>query len=161
MRLIPIITLIAAAAVMNAQQPAEKTFTGASDVTAMIAKAKAERKPDQPNFVQPLLKAAPYTTNLEYRVHGVDTTPNVHEQEAEVFYVIDGGGTLTTGGKLRNEKRLNPTNLTGTAIDGGTSRHISKGDFFLVPENTPHGFTETEGTLVLMSMHVPRGGAAK
>jgi mannose-6-phosphate isomerase-like protein (cupin superfamily) len=161
MRLIPIFTLAATAALMSAQQPAAKTFTSAADVVAMIAKAKNERKPDQANFVQPLLEAAPYRANLEYRVHGVDSNPNVHEHEAELFYVVEGGGTLTTGGKLRNEKRLNPNNLTGTGIEGGTSRRIAKGDFFLVPENTPHGFTETEGTLVVMSIHLPRGGPAK
>jgi mannose-6-phosphate isomerase-like protein (cupin superfamily) len=143
-----------------AQQPAEKTFTSASDVSAMIAKAKAERKPDQPNFVQPLLLANPYRVNLEYRVAGVDSNPNVHETEAEIFYVVEGGGTLTTGGKLRDEKRVNPTNLTGTAIDGGTPHKIAKGDFFLVPENTPHWFTKTDGTLVVMSVHVPRGGTS-
>jgi mannose-6-phosphate isomerase-like protein (cupin superfamily) len=155
-----VLILCGAATLALAQQPAEKTFTGAADVKTMIAKAKNERKPDQPNFVQPLLLADPYKVNLEYRVHGVDSNPNVHEDEAEIFYVIEGGGTLTTGGKLVNEKRLNPTNLTGTAIDGGTARTIAKGDFFLVPENTAHWFTKTDGTLVIMSVHVPRGGAS-
>jgi len=156
-----LVTLLAGATVMLAQQPAAKTFTSAADVAAMITKAKNERKSDQPNFVQPLLQAAPYTENLEYRVQGVDSNPNVHETEAEIFYVVEGGGTLTTGGKLVNEKRMNATNLSGTGIEGGTSRHIAKGDFFLVPENTPHSFTKTEGTLVVASMHIPRGGAAK
>jgi mannose-6-phosphate isomerase-like protein (cupin superfamily) len=155
-----VLVVFGAAAALLAQQPAEKTFTGAADVTQMIAKAKSERKPDQPNFIQPLLLAAPYRVNLEYRVKGVDSNPNVHETEAEIFYVVQGGGTLTTGGKLRDEKRVNATNLTGTAIDGGTSRTIAKGDFFLVPENTPHWFTKTDGTLVVMSVHVPRGGAS-
>jgi mannose-6-phosphate isomerase-like protein (cupin superfamily) len=156
-----LVILFGAAALAVAQQPAAKTFTAAADVTKMIAKAKAERKPDQPNFVQPLLQAAPYNVNLEYRVAGVDSNPNVHETEAEIFYVVEGGGTLTTGGKLRDEKRVNATNLTGTAIEGGTSRTIAKGDFFLVPENTPHWFTKTDGTLVIMSVHVPRGGESK
>lgn len=156
-----LVILFGAAMVLLAQQPAAKTFTSAADVTAMIKKAKDERKPDQPNFIQPLLQATPYMVNLEYRVKGVDSNPNVHETEAEIFYVVQGAGTLTTGGKLRDEKRLNATNLTGTAVEGGTSRHIAKGDFFLVPENTPHWFTKTEGTLILMSVHVPRGGATK
>jgi mannose-6-phosphate isomerase-like protein (cupin superfamily) len=161
MRIALVVTVMGTAVGVYAQQPAAKTFTGSTDVAAMIAKAKNERKPDQANFIQPLLQAAPYTVNLEYRVKGVDTNPNVHEQEAELFYVIEGGGTLPTGGKLRDEKRTNATNRTGTGIDGGTSRTIAKGDFFLVPENTPHGFTDTAGTLVVMSIHIPRGGATK
>jgi len=75
--------------------------------------------------------------------------------------VIEGAGTLTTGGKLRDEKRLNARNLTGTSLEGGTPRRIAPGDFILVPENTPHAFTKTEGTLVIMSLHLPAGGATK
>jgi mannose-6-phosphate isomerase-like protein (cupin superfamily) len=161
MRIAWVITFVGAAAIISAQQSPLKQFASSADVATMIAKAKNERKPDQANFIQPLLQAAPYTANLEYRVKGVDSNPNIHEQEAELFYVIEGGGTLTTGGKLKDEKRLNPANRTGTAIEGGTSRTIAKGDFFLVPENTAHGFTETAGTLVIMSIHLPRGGASK
>lgn len=161
MRIALIVTGVGLAAVAFAQQPTQrpdKTFTSAADVEAMIAKAKKERKPDEPNFIQPLLKLTPYTVNLEYRVEGVDTTPNVHEKEAELIYVVEGAGTLTTGGKLRNEKRLNASNLTGSSLEGGTPRHISKGDYIFVPENTPHAFTGTQGTLVIMSIHLLRGG---
>ena len=152
-----LMTLVGTAAVVFAQQPAARTFTSAADVAAMIAKAKNERKPDQANFMQPLLQAAPYTVNLEYRVKDVKGNPSVHETEAEVFYVVEGSATLVTGGKLRDEKRTNATNLSGTAIDGGSSRHVAKGDFFLVPENMPHGFTDSSDALVLMSLHIPRG----
>ena len=65
------------------------------------------------------------------------------------------------GGKLRGDRRVNANNVTGSGIDGGTSRHIAKGDFLMVPENTAHGFTETDGTLVIMSLHVPGGGVAR
>jgi mannose-6-phosphate isomerase-like protein (cupin superfamily) len=156
-----LITFLGAATVVLAQLPAAKTFTSAADVAAMINKARNERKPDRANFIQPLLQAAPYTVSLEYRVRAVDGTAAVHETEAEVFYVLEGEATLTTGGKLHNEKRSNPTNLSGTDIDGGDSRRVKKGDFFLVPENTPHQFTVAADALVLMSLHVPRGGTSK
>jgi mannose-6-phosphate isomerase-like protein (cupin superfamily) len=154
-----LIALLGLATVLPAQQPAAKTFTSASDVAAMVTRAKNDRKPDQANFIQPLLQAAPYSVNLEYRVKGVAASPTVHETEAKVFYVVEGAATLTTGGKLRDERRTNASNLTGTGIDGGTSRRIAKGDFFLVPENTPHGFSDADDALVLMSLHIPRGAA--
>ena len=134
---------------------APKLFAGASDVTAMIAKAKSERKPDQPNFVQPIVQLAPYNANLEYRVAGVAAPASVHEREAEMFYVVEGSGTLVTGGTLKDEKRTNAENLTGSAIDGGTPRHLAKGDWVMVPEKTPHWFSQIEGTIVLMSIHLP------
>jgi len=150
-----IVTILATAAMALAQQP-DKTFTSAADVEAMIAKAKKERKPDQANFIQNLLRLPPYAVNLEYRVQGVDSPATVHEKDAEVIFVVDGAGTFVTGGKLVNEKRTNPTNLSGTGIDGGSPQRIAKGDYIFVPENTPHAFTKTEGSLVIVSIHVPR-----
>jgi mannose-6-phosphate isomerase-like protein (cupin superfamily) len=154
------------AAVAMAQQPnqqptqqPEKTFTSAADVEVMIAKAKKERKPDQANFIQPLLRLAPYSVNLEYRVEGIDTPATVHEKEAELISVVEGAGTLTIGGKLVGEKRTNATNLSGTGVEGGTPRRIAKGDYIFVPENTPHAFTKTQGRLIIMSVHVPRPGS--
>ena len=49
----------------------------------------------------------------------------------------------------------NPENLAGTGIDGGQRRKVAKGDFIMVPENTPHWFSAIEGTVVLMSLHLP------
>ena len=146
-------------ALLLAQQPAkqapqpDKTYTSAKEVTAMMAKAKSERKQDQANFIQTILRLAPYSANLEYR--GAVGPAATHEREAEMFFVMEGGGTLVTGGKLVGET-LNGDNLTGTAIDGGDTQAVAKGDFFIVPENTPHWFSKINGTLVLMSLHVPR-----
>src|SRR6266566_3151392 len=134
-----------------------KTFVSSADVTALIAKAKATRKPDQANLVQPLLQLAPYTANLEYRAAVANGA--VHEKEAEMFYVVDGAGTLVTGGKLTGETRTNAENLSGSGIEGGKSQRVAKGDFIMVPENTPHWFSAIEGSLTLMSIHLPRAGS--
>ena len=150
--------VLTAAAV--AQQPGAtqsvKVYSSSSDVAAMIAKAKAGRKENQPIVTDRILQLAPYSANLEYRASVGPAA--VHEKEAEMFYVIDGSATLTTGGKLTAETR-NGDNLQGTGIEGGMSRTISKGDFVVVPENTPHWFSKIDGTLVLMSLHVPRTSA--
>src|SRR5207253_1654723 len=91
---------------------------------------------------------------LEYRA-GV-ANGAVHEKEAEMFYVVDGAGTLVTGGKLTGETRTNAENLSGSGIEGGKSQRVAKGDFIMVPENTPHWFSAIEGSLTLMSIHLPR-----
>ncbi|MBV8730433.1 MAG: hypothetical protein JO336_11570 [Acidobacteriia bacterium] len=59
-----------------------------------------------------------------------------------------------------NESRTNAENLTGTAIEGGNARAVAKGDFIIVPENTPHWFSPINGTIILMSLHVPRSAGA-
>jgi mannose-6-phosphate isomerase-like protein (cupin superfamily) len=151
------LTLLTAAA--RAQQPAAppaqemKTYSSAADITALIAKARSDRKDNAPTTTENILSAAPYNASLEYRAAVGPAA--VHEKEAEFFYVIDGSATMVTGGKLVGEKR-NGANLTGTAIEGGSSRSVAKGDFIVVPENTAHWFSAINGTLVVMSLHVPR-----
>jgi mannose-6-phosphate isomerase-like protein (cupin superfamily) len=150
------LTLTLLATAVLAQQPAAppmKTYTSASDITALIAKAKSDRKGNAPTTTENILRATPYQASLEYRAAVGPAA--VHEKEAEFFYVIDGSATMVTGGKLVDEKR-NGDNLTGTAIEGGTSRSVARGDFIVVPENTPHWFSAINGTVVLMSLHVPR-----
>lgn len=148
-----------AASVVWAQQAAPtKTYASAADVAGLLAKAKADHKDGQPIVAEPILRLAPYGANLEYRTAVGPAA--VHEKEAEVFYVIDGSATLVTGGKLVNEKRANAENLNGTGIEGGQSQAVAKGDFVIVPENTPHWFSAINGTIVLMSLHVPRTGSS-
>jgi mannose-6-phosphate isomerase-like protein (cupin superfamily) len=148
----------APAAQMDAS--AMNTFSSAADVQALLAKAKAEHKEGQVMVAEHILSLAPYTANLEYRP--IDGAVAVHEKEAEMVYVIDGGGTLITGGTVLGEKRTNAANLSGTAIDGGTIRTIAKGDFAIIPEGTPHQFKPANGLLVMMTLHVPRPvGAAQ
>jgi mannose-6-phosphate isomerase-like protein (cupin superfamily) len=151
------LAVVASTAWAQQPPPATKTYSSAADVVALIAKAKAEHKDGQPIVVESILQLAPYSANLEYR-SSVGAAA-VHEKEAEMFYVIDGSATLVTGGKLANEKRTNAANLTGTGIEGGKSQAVAKGDFVIVPENTPHWFSPINGTIVLMSIHVPRSGA--
>ncbi len=124
-----------------------QTFTSSTDIQALIAKAKSERKEGQAIVVEKILQFAPYVVNLEYRT--IVGNAATHDKEAEMMYVIDGSGTLVTGGKL-----------TGTTIEGGQSRTVSKGDFLVVPEGTPHWFSAVDGSpLVLMTFKVPRSDA--
>jgi mannose-6-phosphate isomerase-like protein (cupin superfamily) len=159
MRLVLCLLVLLTPAVGAAQTPPAapplNLFMSAADVTAMIAKAKTSRGPEQANYSQPILRLAPYAANLEYRVAGLNANATIHETEAEMFYVVEGSGTVVTGGTLQNGRRTNPTNQAGSGIEGGTRRRLAKGDFIMVPQNTPHWFGDIDGALVLMSIHLP------
>jgi mannose-6-phosphate isomerase-like protein (cupin superfamily) len=157
------LTLVFVSSVTFAQQPAAssaapRTMVSAADVAALIAKARVDRKEGQALLAQSMIQLAPYNVSLEYRASVANAA--VHETEAELFYVVDGSAMLVTGGRLKDEKRTNAANLSGSAIEGGTSRHVAKGDFVMVPEGTPHWFSAIDGTVVLMSLHLPRAKAA-
>lgn len=146
--------LIATSATAQEPVPDLKTTATSAEVQALIARAEREIKPGAAIMSQPLLRFAPYATNLEYRRAG--TPPAVHLGEAEFFYVVEGSGTFAIGGTLVGSKPVGTHNLSGTSLDGATSRAVHAGDVFVVPENTPHGFPAIDGKLVLISMHVPR-----
>jgi mannose-6-phosphate isomerase-like protein (cupin superfamily) len=153
------LTLVFVSSVAFAQQPGAsaaptRTMVSAADVAALIAKARVDRKEGQALLAQSMIQLAPYNVSLEYRAAVANAA--VHETEAELFYVVDGSAMLVTGGRLKEEKRTNATNLSGSGIEGGMSRHVAKGDFVMVPEGTPHWFSAIDGTIVLMSLHLPR-----
>jgi mannose-6-phosphate isomerase-like protein (cupin superfamily) len=159
------LTLVFLSVPAVAQQPAApaavsspaagRTMVSAADVTALIAKARVDRKEGQALLAQSMIQLAPYNVSLEYRAAVANAA--VHDKEAELFYVVDGSATLVTGGKLKEEKRTNAENSSGSGIEGGVTRHVAKGDFIMVPEGTPHWFSAIDGTVVLMSLHLPHG----
>jgi mannose-6-phosphate isomerase-like protein (cupin superfamily) len=75
-----------------------------------------------------------------------------HSQITEVYHVIEGHGTLVTGGQLVAPKEvpandetvtlLNGPSTEGTRIQNGVSRKIGPGDVVIIPPNTPHWFSE-------------------
>src|SRR5438046_434282 len=129
--------------------PAAPAIT-ASEVAAMIAKQPADKN----SLGQRMLQLGAYNVNMEHRVMGQAAA--VHEKEAEFFYVIEGAGTMVTGGKLVEEKRTNEANLSGTSIQGGVTKRISKGDWIMVPEGVPHQIPAVEGAVTVMTLHLPR-----
>jgi mannose-6-phosphate isomerase-like protein (cupin superfamily) len=138
----------------GAPAPAQ-VFASAADLAGLIEKAKAGRKSDQPNFIQPVVRSGSYLVNLEYRMSGIEAPASRHENDAELFIVVDGTATFVTGGKLHDEKPSSPGNFTGKGIDGGESRRMSKGDLLLVPADAPHLVIPSNGALAVMSIHLP------
>jgi mannose-6-phosphate isomerase-like protein (cupin superfamily) len=164
MRALPVALLLSLATLSPAswaQVPAmsdgavPKTFTSSAEIADLIAKAKAERKDGQAMVAERILSLTPYRATLEYRAALAPAA--VHEKDAEMMVVLEGSGTITTGGTLIDEKRTNAANLSGSGIAGGTTQALKKGDVLIVPEKVPHQTKPTDGeVIVLMTFHVPR-----
>jgi len=139
----------------QAQEAAHPTklFANAAEVDAALAKAKADHKGDSTNTSEVLVSVGPYPVQLEYRTG--TTSPSVHKGRAELIYVVQGGCTLVTGGRLEGAKEGAGGNMSGTSITGGSSRKVAKGDYVLVPPDTPHQYTDVQGTFVSVTLHMP------
>ena len=71
----------------------------------------------------------------------------VHEQDADIIYVLEGSATFVTGGEIIGGKVTAPGEIRGTDIKGGETRTITKGDVIIVPAGTPHWFKEVPGPI--------------
>jgi len=66
----------------------------------------------------------------------------VHVKDTDIIYVLDGSATFVTGGTIVDGKPTEPDEIRGTAVNGGDTRRIAKGDVIIVPNGTPHWFQD-------------------
>src|SRR5437879_4888836 len=69
----------------------------------------------------------------------------VHEHQADVWYVIDGGCVFVTGGTVVGGAQTSPGEIRGSGISEGDERTIAKGDFIRVPAGVPHWVKKING----------------
>ncbi len=69
----------------------------------------------------------------------------LHEHYVDIFFVVDGEATLTTGGKIQNPTSAGQGETRGTAIEGGVQRKLAKGDVVHISSNTPHQVSLSKG----------------
>jgi glc operon protein GlcG len=66
----------------------------------------------------------------------------VHNNDADIIYVLEGTATFVTGGTVVDAKNIAADEIRGSTIEGGETRMLKKGDVIIVPNNTPHLFKE-------------------
>jgi len=139
---------------VHAQTPPDPTsFASSAEVRAVVGQMAHDIKPAEDMLYHPLLSQAPYTVAVEYWVRPKQAA--AHLKEAELVYVLEGSGTLVSGGTLANAHHwYDETN--GGDIVGGTTRPLKPGDVVLVPEGVPHWFGIDGGKLVMLTLHMPR-----
>jgi mannose-6-phosphate isomerase-like protein (cupin superfamily) len=69
----------------------------------------------------------------------------VHATETDVWYVIDGGCILVTGGTVVGASEVSPGQIHGSGISGGEERKLGKGDLVVIPNGIPHWVKKIEG----------------
>jgi quercetin dioxygenase-like cupin family protein len=103
----------------------------------------------------------PMLVNSSYKIQAGRrvTAPGqveVHDRDTDIFYVLDGTATLVTGGKTEGGKTTGPGETRGEKITGGTKRTLHKGDVVVIPNGTPHWFTEVSNPFLYLVVKVTR-----
>ena len=79
----------------------------------------------------------------------------LHAKFADVWYVLQGAGTVVTGGSISGGAETQPGEVRGSGIDGGTPKRVQAGDFGVVPAGVPHWVSAVEGELLYLVVKVP------
>jgi mannose-6-phosphate isomerase-like protein (cupin superfamily) len=62
----------------------------------------------------------------------------MHERDADIFFIQSGEGTLISGGTMVGAKTTQPHEVRASAINGGKETHLAAGDVVTIPAKTPH-----------------------
>ena len=84
-----------------------------------------------------------------------DGGAEVHENFADVFYVLDGHATLVTGGVVAGEASVGQGEIRGFTVEWGNRQELRAGDVAHVPAGLPHQMLlRGEQTLTCLVMKV-------
>ena len=106
---------------------------------------REEAKNSSTPEASPIEKHLDASTILAYR--NKDGKAELHEQAADVFFVLEGAATLVTGGTIANPVTTAPGEIRGAAVQQGSRKDLKEGDIAHIPAGVPH------------QVLVPRGGS--
>ena len=62
----------------------------------------------------------------------------LHENFADLFFVLEGRAALVTGGTVTDRKSIAPGEIRGESVQNGTRQELRAGDIAHVPAGLPH-----------------------
>ena len=149
----------------------QATFLSAADIAKIIKRVSPTAAIDQPLrtidggganvgiFVVHRPQEADQGCTIEHDIL-------VNDKTTSIFFVLDGAGTIITGGKLAKPTAISAddpdlellgTGSRGSGIEGGKSHRIAKGDVVIIPAGIPHGFSAIEKSITYEVVRIDSG----
>ena len=132
------------------QAPIPATHISKDEAAAVLDESMAKGTIDRPIKSSDVLGGKASVAML-HRVKP-ETSALSHDRVTETYYILQGSGTIVTGGVLGNAKptdlsRVN-AGMSQTGVrQGGESRKVGPGDIIIIPAGTPHSFSELDGPI--------------
>ena len=141
MKIVLLAVLATTAALAAADGPASSVYKTSAELTAVLKTGQAT--PD-------MLTSAVDITD-RHRINMIRRTKAAgavaHEGFAELHHIIEGSGTLVTGGTI-----VRPTGRGAATIQNGVSRHVGPGDVILIPPGMAHWYKDLDGTITYLEV---------
>lgn len=148
--LLGLVSVAVCAVGVAAQNPLPATDVTAAQVQAFLKALPRDAITDSPIRV---VDVGGYRVGI-FGVFRPKSQPGdaiAHEtRTSEIYYILDGGGTLVTGGTIAGLKPPPPGRTAGPRgdkIEGGVSRHVAKGDIIVIPGRTPHWWSSLDSDI--------------
>jgi mannose-6-phosphate isomerase-like protein (cupin superfamily) len=136
------------------QQAASGTFISADEIAATLKQSIANNTVDQPIKLAELPGGHKASVALLRRTKA-ETSALIHDYVTEIYQIVEGSGTLVSGGTLMDAKESDLTRVNAgmshTGMHhGGESRKVKPKDVIIVPAGMAHRFSELDGPIVYL-----------
>ena len=139
------------------------TFVGGAEIESTMRESIANNTLDKRVALAP---GARGTVRVGI-VHRATQEPRalMHDELTEIYQIIEGSGTLLTGGAttecspVADPPNLGPTRSYFCTMSGGVSQKVTAKDVIIVPAGTPHKFSQLDGPIsyVIYRFETPQG----
>jgi mannose-6-phosphate isomerase-like protein (cupin superfamily) len=149
-----VLVLLAVARLAHAQTPASGTVITSGEIATTLKGSIANNVVDQPIKLAELPGGHKASVALLRRTKA-ETSALIHNRVTEIYEIVEGAGTIVTGGTLDKPTdtdltRVNAGPSQTGAHKGGESRRVGPKDVIIVPAGMPHRFSELDGTIVYL-----------
>ncbi len=134
-----------------AEQPAPAPAPGSAGIfkanTDLQSVLKAAIAKTNDMASSPIALTDQYRVNIVHRPKANGAI--AHPGNTELHYIIDGSGTVVTGGKIVRKPGAPAAEAT---IEGGESHPVTKGDVIIVPAGSPHMYSQVNGEITYLEV---------
>lgn len=126
----------------------------AAHIKALLAKAQASPE----GFAGVMVENYPSQKLLLWARAGKDGGGESHANFIDFNVVLEGEGTVITGGTIADAKEVSPGEARGSKVVGGTPHLLHKGDVLYVAAGVPHQSLVAPGkTFVYYTLKIANG----
>jgi mannose-6-phosphate isomerase-like protein (cupin superfamily) len=154
---------LAQAPLPTAPPPPPATFIGSAEIESTLRESIANNTLDKRVALAP----GPRGIVRVGIVHRSKQEPRalMHEELTEIYHIIEGSGTLVTGGPMTDcapvadPPNLGPTRSYYCTMTAGVSQKVKPKDMVIVPAGTPHKFSQLDGPIsyAIYRFEAPQG----
>jgi mannose-6-phosphate isomerase-like protein (cupin superfamily) len=118
------------------------TYKSAADLAAVLAKANSSAAGMKTSAIS---NTDQYRVNIVHRDRAAGAL--AHAGNTELLYILEGSGTVITGGKIVPAADGKPA-----SIADGVTQAFAKGDVIIVPPGSPHWFAQLDSPVTYLEV---------